>query len=116
MIAGAKAKCRRKNSSTEKDESTKLTWSIALRRAFGWDVLKCPCGGTRTVVAAVLDETEIVRFLKHLKLHPDPGDIVSITGPPEAMELVEVEYEETWDDFDAPQIHSNVEVDVDDWN
>ena len=98
--AGAMAKARRKKSCVEKDETTRLTWSLALRRAFGWDVLKCPCGGTRTVVAAVQDANEIKRFLTHLHLYPDPGDIVSITGPPEMMEFVDVEPEPEpdWDD------------------
>ncbi len=53
--AGAMAKAQRQKSCVEKDETTMLTWSLALRRDFGWDVLKCPCGGTCKVVAAVQD-------------------------------------------------------------
>ncbi len=71
--AGAMAKARRKASCVEKDETTRLTWSLALRREFGWDVLKCPSGGARTVVAAVQDANEIKRFLTHRHRYPDPG-------------------------------------------
>ena len=99
------AKARRKKSCVERDETTRLTLSLALRRAFDWDVLKWACGGARTVVAAVQDANEIKRFLTHLHLcpdasapYPDAGEIVSITGPPEMMEFIDVEPEPDWDD------------------
>ena len=47
------------------------------------------------------------RFLTHLHLYPDPGDIVSITGPPEMMEFVDVEPAPDWDDS------GSAEADVD---
>ena len=105
--AGAMAKARRKKSCMEKDETTRLTLSLALRQAFDWDLLKCPYGGRRVVVAVVQDANEIKRFLTNLHLYPDAsapypdgGDIVSITGPPEMMEFIDVDFEPEpdWDD------------------
>ncbi len=75
--ADAMAKARCKKPCVEKDETTRITWSLALRQAFGWDVLKCPCGGARTVVAAVQDANEIKRFLMHLHLYPDTSAPIS---------------------------------------
>ncbi len=104
---GAMAKARRKKSCVEKDETTMITWSLVLRRAFGRDLLKCPGGCTRAGVAAVQDANEIKRFLTHLHLHQDAsapvsgrGEVGSMTGQPEMMEFIDVEPEPEpdWDD------------------
>jgi len=68
VLAGDKPKARRKNSATEKDETTKLTWAAAFRRAHKIDVLSCPCGGRRRVIAAVRQPKEVERFLRCLRL------------------------------------------------
>lgn len=99
VVAGDKPKARRKKSCTIKDESTRLTWAEALKRTWGWDLLKCSCGGTRTVLAAVQKKTEIERFLRHLHLWPDQGQVLSVRGPPELFDLQEIERESDWDDF-----------------
>ena len=98
---GQKKKAKRKKAKTcgMTDESTKLTWADALRRAFGWEILKCPCGGTRTVLAAVQKKVEIERFLRHLHLWPGAGDVISVRGPPELFDFTELERQEDWDDF-----------------
>jgi len=86
---GQVKKIKRKNRKAcgQKDESTKLTWEQALKRAFGWEILKCICGGTRIVLAAVKKKTEIERFLRHLHLWPGAGDVISVRGPPELFDF-----------------------------
>jgi hypothetical protein len=101
--AGAKPKSRRKKSSEERDESTKMTWAECQKRAFLWDVLACKCGGRRKVIAAVRDRKQIERFLQHLELWPDSADVVAICGPPEVFAALDVESVDSWDDVEAPQ-------------
>ncbi len=94
-----KIKRKRRKACGQKDESTKLTWEQALKRAFGWEILKCICGGTRIVLAAVQKKTEIERFLRHLHLWPGAGDVVSVTGPPKLFDLEQIERESAWEDY-----------------
>ena len=44
-----------------------------LRRTYLVNVLACPCGGQRRVVADVTDRDAIVAILSHLGLDPDAG-------------------------------------------
>jgi len=67
----------------------------------GTDV--CACGGRRKVVAAVQAAIEIERFLRHLHLWPESGDIRTICGPPELFAALDIEPPDPWEDFDAPQ-------------
>ena len=113
VLAGDKPKARRKKSKTEPDENTKMLWRDAHLRCFGWDVLKCPCGGTRTLIAAVKKKTEIERFLRHLKLWPEADEVVSVTGPPEAFDFDEIERQEEWDDFYESQ--EQITADAENW-
>ena len=62
-------------------------------------MLKCPCGGNRTLIAAVKKKTEIERFLRFLKLWPNADDVVSVHGPPEDFDIDEFERQADWDDF-----------------
>ena len=62
-------------------------------------MLTCPCGGTRTVIAAVQDRNEIERFLRHLQLPADAGEVVSVRGPPELFDFDEIERQADEDDF-----------------
>lgn len=98
-----KVKRKKRKACGMKDESTKLLWHLALKRAFGYDLLNCPCGGKRIVLAAVQKKTEVERFLRHLHLWPGAGDVVSVTGPPELFDLEEIEAElereSAWDDY-----------------
>lgn len=73
------------------------------QRSFLWDVLACKCGGRRKVIAAVRDQKQIERFLRHLQLWPESGDIVAICGPPELFAVLEVESHDPWEEIEAPQ-------------
>jgi hypothetical protein len=53
------------------------------------------------MVAAVQDNGEIERFLRHVKLWPEALDIVAIRGPPELFESAEDE-PAPWDQHDEP--------------
>ena len=75
--------------------SSKLTWSEALKRSFGIDILRCPCGHTLKLLAVIPPGPEAARFLRHLRLPAEPNDIVRVCGPPEAIEPPEI-----WDEFD----------------
>ena len=68
-----------------------------------WDVLECPCGGRRTVIAAVQDRAEIERFLRHLQLWPDSEDITAIRGPPALLDPPDDEATDAWAAYDDPQ-------------
>ena len=46
-----------------------------MRRAFALDVLACPCGGRREVIALIEQRDVIVRILTHLGL---PTELVSL--------------------------------------
>ena len=83
---------------TEKDQTTKMTWADAMRRGHKFEMLNCPCGGKRRVIAAVQHELEIERFLRHLHLWPDEGEILSVRGPPELWDFEPAERAEAWDE------------------
>jgi hypothetical protein len=55
---------------------TRIPWSDLLLRVFREDVLQCPCGGRRVVLAFVTDEKVVKKILEHLGL--------PTTGPPVA--------------------------------
>jgi hypothetical protein len=55
---------------------TRIPWSELLLRVFREDVLQCPCGGRRVVLAFVNDEKVVKKILEHLGL--------PTTGPPVA--------------------------------
>ena len=83
--------------------------------SFGWDVLKCACGGTRTLIAAVKKPAEIERFLRYLQLWANAderGQVLPIScskklaiptppvhGPPKVFDIEEFERQADWDDF-----------------
>ncbi len=101
--AGDKAKCRRKKGSdpgelSERQTSTRMLYAEAMRRGLSIDVLACPCGGRRVVLAAVMDAQQVERILRHVGLWPDSEDIEAIRGPPE--DLWGLDPAES-DDFDA---------------
>jgi len=55
---------------------TRIPWSELLLHVFREDVLQCPCGGRRVVLAFVNDEKVVKKILEHLGL--------PTTGPPVA--------------------------------
>ena len=90
--AGDKPKCKRQKTNsgkeTERETSTRMTYSEALKRAFCIEILNCPCGGTRVVLAAVQDAVSLERILRHVGLWPDSAfgkGIDAIRGPPQDL-------------------------------
>ena len=58
----------------------RIDWATLLRHTFGLDVLECPCGGRRRVLAAVTSPSVAEQVLRALgKLPPHPP---LATGPP----------------------------------
>jgi hypothetical protein len=53
------------------------------------------------MVAAVQDKGEIERFLRHVKLWPEPLELVVIRGPPELF-IAEEGEAAPWDQHDEP--------------
>ncbi len=59
----------------------RVSWSELLKRVFLFDILHCPCGGKREVLAMVFDSVSIRRILKHQGLpHQPPA-----RSPPRAI-------------------------------
>ena len=48
------------------------SWAEVLSRVFGIDVLKCDCGGVFKPIAAIKDEGEARRYLRHVGLDHIP--------------------------------------------
>lgn len=62
----------------------RLDWATLQRRAFGEDVFRCPCGGTRVVLALVTRRDTARAVLRNLgMLEPDEDWGVRATGPPQ---------------------------------
>ena len=92
----------------ERAASRKLTWADALKRAFFFDILACPCGGRRQVIAAIRQPAAVEKILKHVKLwredsDKDDSEIIAIRGPPEALMPQDEPPDDRWDGWDEPQ-------------
>ena len=59
----------------------RIDWPSLLRRIYLDDVLACPCGGRRYVVAEINDRDAVVAILNHLGLDPDPPTIARARDP-----------------------------------
>ena len=46
------------------------------------EVLTCPCGGTRTLIAAITEPEVIVKILDHLGLPSEPSQVTRARAPP----------------------------------
>jgi hypothetical protein len=58
----------------------RVDWATLLRHSFDLDVLQCPCGGRRRILAAVVSPSVAERVLRQLgRLPPRPQ---LATGPP----------------------------------
>ncbi len=57
-------------------------WAELLRRVFLVDVLACPCGGRRRVLAAIHDPDSIRRVLEALGLSAEVPELAQARGPP----------------------------------
>ena len=59
----------------------RIDWATLLRRIYLDDVLACPCGGRRHVVAEINERDAIVSILNHLGLDPDPPAVARARDP-----------------------------------
>src|SRR6185369_6346163 len=58
-----------------KPVGARIDWASLLKRIYLQDVLACPCGGRRNVIADILDPSVVVAILVHLGLPPLPPPI-----------------------------------------
>jgi hypothetical protein len=65
-----------------------IPWAELLRRVFATDVLSCPCGGHRSVVAVVVDDAMARAVLATLGLPCTPSHPRANTGPAAGRVLV----------------------------
>jgi hypothetical protein len=65
----------------KKQKPSRRDWAELQRRTFLEDVLKCPCGGTRRILAVVTHCDEALASLKGMGVELSPSDIRE-TGPP----------------------------------
>jgi putative transposase/transposase-like zinc-binding protein len=63
--------------------SRNYTWAELMKRVFLIDVLQCPCGGTRRLIASITEPAIIIRILRCLGL----ADSSSERAPPEVLPL-----------------------------
>ena len=58
-----------------------MAWAALVQRVYHYDVLACPCGGARTLLADV-SEPELVRhILEDLGLPADPPQVARARDP-----------------------------------
>ena len=62
----------------------RLPWADLLRRVFADDVLQCPCGGRRSVVAVVTDSALANTLLTALGVPSDAVTFAPARSPPHA--------------------------------
>jgi hypothetical protein len=62
---------------------TRLDWAALLRRVFGLDLLCCPCGGQRRVLAFITEVKRVQRILEHLHLPSMPRPWAAAQAPPQ---------------------------------
>jgi hypothetical protein len=59
----------------------RIDWASLLRRVYLVDVLSCPCGGRRALVADVTDPGTVAAILAHLGLATEPPPIARARDP-----------------------------------
>jgi hypothetical protein len=64
------------------DYQRRYPWSELLLRVFLIDVLQCPCGGRRRLIALILDPPVVGRILKSLGLPTEPPAVCAARPPP----------------------------------
>jgi hypothetical protein len=65
-----------------------LDWRTLLRRTFATEILECPCGGRRTVVAFITNRAKAVDILGALGLNTEPPKLARARAPPAQEELM----------------------------
>jgi hypothetical protein len=64
-----------------KAEGSRMVWAELLRRTSLVDVLACPCGGRRAIVADISEHDVVVALLAHLKLPTEAPPIARARSP-----------------------------------
>ena len=60
-----------------------LNWSELLRRVFAIDILACPCGGRRKVIAFITNPNVARKILDHIGLPSAPPQAMLARAPPQ---------------------------------
>lgn len=81
--AGAHCAAPRPPASTA-SRARRLPWADLLQRVFADDVLQCPCGGRRSVLAIVTDTALARALLSGLGLATEPVTFAPARAPPQA--------------------------------
>ncbi len=64
-------------------ERFSYSWAELMKRVYRIDVLVCElCGGTRKLLAAILEHDQIRKVLAHLGLETQPPPIAQARPPP----------------------------------
>ncbi len=86
--------------------SSRTPWSELLKRVFGVDALRCPCGKTMRVRAAITDPVVAKRILECTRLPPrapplGPARAPNSAAHPSIEDLVAADFDQTlpWDDW-----------------
>ena len=64
-----------------KPVGSRIEWASLLRRIHWVDVVACPCGGRRAVVADISEGEVIVAILAHLELPTEAPPLARARGP-----------------------------------
>jgi hypothetical protein len=64
-----------------KPVGSRIEWAQLLRRIYLVDVLACPCGGRRAIVADLSDSEVVVALLAHLGLPTEAPPIARARSP-----------------------------------
>jgi hypothetical protein len=71
------------SSGVSSSRSRRLPWADLLRRVFADDVLQCPCGGRRSIIAVVNDPALANTLLAALGLPSEPMTFAPARSPPQ---------------------------------
>jgi hypothetical protein len=61
----------------------RLDWASLLRRVYLEDVLACPCGGRRSIIADITEPDVVVAILAHLNLPTKAPPVARARSPGE---------------------------------
>ncbi len=81
-------------------DPSRIPWAELLLRVFREDVLLCPCGGRRVVLAFVTEKKVVKEILEHLGL--------PTTGPPVAPARIAAACEDPPSQDDLPELHQTL--------
>ena len=88
------------SATADRHKISRIPWTELLLRVFREDVLLCPCGGRRVVLAFITEKKVVKEILEHLGL---PS-----TGPPVAPTRITAASEEApWQD-DVPELQQTL--------